>query len=303
MPSVSVIIPAFNRRNQLARAIDAVLSQSETDFTLVVVDDASEDDLSALQERVEGLGHIWIRCRENVGPAAARNCGVASVNTEWIAFLDSDDEWMPDKLQKQLDWHKAHPGFRISQVREDWIRDGKVIGKPKHWEQQGGDLFSESVERCAIGPSCVMIRRDLWNETGGFDERYRVCEDYELWLRITMSEQVGLIPGAALVRKHGGHADQLSTAIPALDRFRLVALAELLENGELTESQVTSVAKGIETKARILEAGARKRGALERAEFYRRVAEGDRALLSGGPDPVPAPPRLRRTGGSDEWSD
>ncbi len=286
MSPISIVIPAFNRHERLRRAIESVLSQTGEDFKLVVVDDASDEDLSVLREKVEEMGHSWLRLRENMGPGAARNRGANAVDTEWIAFLDSDDEWMPEKLVRQREWHKANPTFRISQVQEEWMRNGALVSKPEQWRQKGGDLFSVSVERCAIGPSCVMMRRDLWKETGGFDERYRVCEDYELWLRITRAEPVGLVPGPALVRKHGGHVDQLSTSVPALDRFRLVALADLLEKGELTEDQVSLVRNQIGAKARILEAGARKRGAQRRVEFYGRIAGGELTLLSGGPDPL-----------------
>lgn len=286
MHTIAVIIPAFGRADQLMKAVESVLSQSYTAFSLNIVDDASGEDLSLVRSRVEGSGHHWFGRDRNGGPAAARNDGAAAVDSKWIAFLDSDDEWLPDKLERQMQWHRENPDSRISQVHEGWFRHGDRVKKPNHWKQCGGELFAESVERCAIGPSCVMLRRDLWDESGGFDERYRVCEDYELWLRIACREEVGLVPGGELVRKHGGHSDQLSTAVPALDRYRVAALAEILAGGTLSEEQERLVEHGIRSKAAVLAAGAEKRGSHERAAYYRELAAGDLTGLSVGPNPV-----------------
>ncbi|MEX2578696.1 MAG: glycosyltransferase family A protein [Verrucomicrobiales bacterium] len=280
------MIPAFNRRRFLKRAIDSVLAQTGVAFHLTVVDDGSTDDLSELRKKVEGEGHRWLSRRTNGGPAAARNDGAASTDTAWIAFLDSDDEWGPTKLERQWNWHRDHPRARLSQVRETWIRNGAAVNKPARWEPEEGDLFADSVERCAIGPSCVMMRRDLWEESGGFDERYRVCEDYELWLRVARSDAVGLVPGAALVRKHGGHPDQLSTTTPALDRYRVVALLECWLRGGLSEERREAVEDGIRRKAGILAQGASKRGLEERAAFYGELAGTDLKGLGAGLDPV-----------------
>jgi len=280
MHTIAVVIPAFGRSHQLARAVDSVLSQSYPNFVLILVNDASSKDLTSVKCRVESSGHLWIERERNGGPAVARNDGASAVESEWIAFLDSDDEWFPEKLELQMQWHCENPDFRISQVHEEWCRNGEKMKKPKYWEQRGGELFAESVERCAIGPSCVMMRRDLWNESGGFDERYRVCEDYELWLRITRREEVGLVPGDTLIRKHGGHTDQLSTSVPALDRYRIAALIELLAGGILSEEQARMVKHGIRSKSAILAAGAEKRGVDERAAYYHELACGDLTGLS-----------------------
>lgn len=283
---ISVVIPAYCRPAQTIRAIDGLLSQSGIDIRVIVVDDASPESLSEAREKVEESGHLWIRRDENGGPGAARNEGAAAVGSKWIAFLDSDDEWLPEKMRRQMKWHRENPTCRISQVREEWIRNGKPVKKPQKWEQRGGDLFSESIERCSVGPSCVMIRRDLWDESGGFDESFRVCEDYELWLRITRTEEVGLVPGPAMVRKHGGHADQLSTSTPALDRYRIAALAKLRRGGQLSEKQRGLVERGIREKAKFLAKGAEKRDFHERAEYYRALGNGDLTLLDERPDPV-----------------
>jgi len=252
---VSVVIPAFNRKGMLRRAVESVLGQTYSDFRLLVVDDASTVDMSAQKHFVQSLGHEWLALDENSGPAKARNAGADSCQWDWICFLDSDDEWNPEKLEQQVAWHLQHPEVRISQVKEKWLRNGREVKRPAHWKQKEGNLFEECVRRCSIGPSCVMIRRDLWMESGGFNEFYRACEDYEFWLRISRENSVGLIPGETLSVKNAGHDDQLSETIPALDRYRVLALLELLMNGGLLDDQRDLVMKGIREKSKILASG------------------------------------------------
>lgn len=266
---VLIVIPAYNRLPFLARSIRSVLGQSFTDYRLVVVDDASTEDLSSCRKVVEESGHTWLALSENQGPAKARNEGASQMPFDWVMFLDSDDVWMPDKVEKQMAWHLANPEVRISQVKERWIRNGSPFKKPAHLKQPEGEIFADCVERCSIGPSCVAIRHDLWAESGGFDEWFRVCEDYELWLRIASREMIGLIPGPELMDKHGGHSDQLSTAVPALDRFRFVALAQFLNSRKtLPAPQREIVMKALNEKKTILGKGAAKRGRDEWATFF-----------------------------------
>ena len=265
-----MVIPAFNRRDLLNRAIESVLGQSFTELSLIVVDDASTEDLEACRRRVIGAGHRWKCLDINSGPAHARNIGAGMTESDWIMFLDSDDVWKPEKVDKQLAWHGDHPEFRISQVIEDWIRDGMTVRKPARLAQLGGDIFEESVRRCVIGCSCVAMRRDLWEESGGFDPFFRACEDYELWLRITCREPVGLAGTTALTEKHAGDHPQLSRDIPALDRFRILALARLLRDRghSLSAPQRELVGKGLIERAGILAGGARVRGRDEWASFF-----------------------------------
>ncbi|MDF1826561.1 MAG: glycosyltransferase family A protein [Verrucomicrobiales bacterium] len=274
MNRTSVIVPAFNREEMLVRALASVFRQSRPPDEVVVVDDASTDDLSEAKRFAESEGAVWVQLDENKGPAFARNRGAAEVAGDWICFLDSDDVWEETKLERQLEWHEHHPEVPISQVEEGWIRNGVGVNKPKHWEQKSGDLFAESVERCSIGPSCVMMSRQRWEAAGGFDPRFRVCEDYELWLRVCSSGIVGLVNGGPLVQKHAGHKDQLSVCTPAMDRFRVVALLEHFLSRGFTAAHRDLMAKGIESKSAILSAGAQKRGAHERAAFYSELAGG-----------------------------
>ncbi|NNE93034.1 MAG: glycosyltransferase family 2 protein [Verrucomicrobiales bacterium] len=253
--TVAVVIPAFGRPRRLRQAVESVLNQEETDFQLVVVDDASPLDfgLSDVREFVERAGHRWIVHSENRGPAASRNTGAAATSAEWIAFLDSDDTWEPRKLAAQLEWHREHPDFQISQCEEGWIRKGKPADKPTHLQQpDSGRIFSESTRRCCISPSAVLMSRDLWNEAGGFDEWFRVCEDYELWLRITARHPVGFVPGK-WVTKFGGASDQLTASVPhGIDRWRIAALLKFLETGNPDGAQFDATISALLEKAAII---------------------------------------------------
>jgi glycosyltransferase involved in cell wall biosynthesis len=269
MPTVSVIIPVYNRRSLLERAVASVLGQRFRDFECIVVDDGSDDGC----ETLVCLGEPPVRCirlPRNRGVSAARNAGVRAAGAPWIAFLDSDDEWLPEKLSHRVAWARRNPEYRILQTREAWIRNGVRVNAPATHEKSGGDLFAASLERCMITPSSVMMRADLFNEAGGFDESLPACEDYDLWLRITAHHPVGLVD-EVLLRRYGGHGDQLSATVPMLDRFRIESLRRLLEKGALHAVQADMVRAQIRRRAEICANGCLKRGNGERHEYYRTI--------------------------------
>lgn len=254
---ISVIIPAFNRPQALLQAVRSVISQTGAEFELLVVDDGSVEDLSAAQEAVEESGHKFF-CRENNGVAAARNFGAHQAAFSWLAFLDSDDHWLPGKLSSQLDFHLQHPDCQISQCEEIWYRNGqRIVRKQKHAMAQG-DAFVRSLELCCISSSSVMLSKNLFQTSGGFDERMRVCEDYDLWIRVTAEHPIGLVQ-TPLVVKHGGHDDQLSRSEVAMDRFRIFSLLKLLSEKNLSSVQRVAAVSALERKTWVLWQGARKR--------------------------------------------
>ncbi len=246
-PLITIVIPAFDRPDQLAGAIDSVQSQTVTDFELIVVDDASSLDSGDFPEDI-----TWLKNETNLGPAASRNRGANAGRGKWIAFLDSDDTWFPGKLERQIAFHEAHPEIRISQCEEIWIRNGKRVRKPTHLAQPAGEIFAECTRRCCISPSAVMIERSLWDSCNGFDEFFRICEDYELWMRLAVTEEFGLIPGEDLVAKYGGHPDQLTANVEhGIDRWRVLALQKQLNDNRLSEPQFQAVVTALHEKARI----------------------------------------------------
>ncbi|MBC7359907.1 MAG: glycosyltransferase [Desulfacinum sp.] len=271
---VSVIIPTRDRAAMVREAVDSVLDQKDAHSELIVVDDGSTDEtpevLSSYRDRIR-----LIR-QDNRGVSAARNRGVQAARGEWIAFLDSDDLWLPGKLRAQLSFFASHPGLLICQTEEVWIRNGRRWNPKKYHAKPSGYCFGRLLERCLVSPSAVMIHRSLLDRVGLFDESLPACEDYDLWLRIGCRHPIGLVP-EPLVIKRGGHPDQLSATVPALDRYRIQAIARLLETGELTEEQRAQAAAQLEKKARIYAMGCLKRGRREEAEAVLSLVSRHRA--------------------------
>jgi glycosyltransferase involved in cell wall biosynthesis len=204
--------------------------------------------------------------QENKGVSAARNRGMAAARGRFFALLDSDDLWLPEKLEKQVSFFRSHPHALICQTEEIWIRKGVRINPKKKHKKPCGDIFIPSLALCLVSPSAAMMRRELIDEVGGFDPDLPACEDYDLWLRISRKYPVHLID-AFLTIKRGGHRDQLSRAA-GLDRFRIAALRKLLENTPLTPEQHKAASEMMLKKCRVYSAGCIKRGRLEEAAYY-----------------------------------
>jgi len=263
-PTVSVIIPTFNRWPLVGDAIDSVLAQNYGDFEVIVVDDGSTDGT------VQQLSRFGSRPRvlqqPNRGVSAARNLAARHARGSYLAFLDSDDLWLPEKLALQTAFMEQNPAVQICQTEEVWIRNGvRVNPKTKH-RKPSGDIFISSLELCLVSPSAVMLTRALFEQVGGFDENLPVCEDYDLWLRISVDRPVPLIDDA-LVIKRGGHADQLSHSMWGMDRYRVSALQKLLCSG-LDGTRRAAAIEVLRRKVGVLASGARKRGKTSAAAAY-----------------------------------
>jgi len=273
MPFISVIIPSHNRKNRLIRAMESVLAQTYTDFEMAVVDDGSTDgSFKAVRSNFRDNSIRYITLPHNCGVSRARNEGVAHTSAPWIAFLDSDDIWHPEKLEKQYKWIQKHPSIRILQTRELWIRNGKRVNPPRTHQKTSGDIFAVSLQRCMITPSSVILQRSLFEEMGGFNESLPACEDYDLWLRIADTYPVGLIDEYLLTR-FGGHPDQLSSCVPSLDRFRIRSMLDLLTGGGMDREHERLVREMLTKKAMIVANGYKKRGNIQLFEQYKTIAE------------------------------
>jgi glycosyltransferase involved in cell wall biosynthesis len=269
-PEVSVIIPTYNRCAMLLEAIDSVLAQSATTFELIVIDDGSTDGIA---EHLTPLAKtIRFERIEHSGPAAARNRGVALARAPLIAFLDSDDLWAPTKLERQLAFMRANPGRAISQTNEIWIRNGRRVNPGLRHRKRAGDIFIDSLRTCLISMSATMMRTDLFRSLGGFDEMMDAAEDYDLWLRILIDHEAGLLD-EPLVTRRGGHRDQTSATTPAIDRFRILALTKLLADDRLSAVRRNAVVEVLDEKCRIYACGLARRGRIDQARLYERIAD------------------------------
>ena len=266
---VSVVVPTHDRAALLPRALDSVRRQSAPPGEVIVVDDGSTDGTGDLVRR--RFPEVRLLRQANRGVSAARNRGIGAARGEWIALLDSDDAWLPEKLERQLAALAGAPGHRICHTDEIWIRDGRRVNPGARHAKRGGRIFRHCLPLCAISPSAALIQRSLFDEVGLFDEALPACEDYDLWLRITAREPV-LLLDEPLVEKHGGHADQLSRTEPGLDRHRIRALVKILEGGDLAPGDRAAAIATLAEKCRIWAGGAAARGRLEEAESYQALA-------------------------------
>lgn len=262
-PAVSVIVPTFNRANTLPRALSSILGQSLPPAEIIVVDDGSTDNTAALLS--QHYPAVQVLHQPNRGVSAARNAGISRARGEWIALLDSDDEWLPHKLEVQLAELLAAPQYRVCHTEEIWIRNGKRVNAMKKHAKAGGWIFQRCLPLCAMSPSSVLIHHSIFETVGMFDETLPACEDYDLWLRTTSRYPV-LFVEEPLIRKFGGHDDQLSRRYPAMDRFRIEALGQLLHNLNLADGDRNAALATLRKKVQIYAAGARKRGKDSEAE-------------------------------------
>ncbi len=272
---VSVVIPVHNREQRIAACVESVLAQSLPPREIIVVDDASADDsartLAGFGDKIE-----VVKIAANRGVSYARNLGVKHASGQRLAFLDSDDQWMPQKLENQREFLRRYPFYRVMQSEELWIRNGvRVNPRPIHAKPEGF-IFEPSLERCLVSPSSVMMDKALFETLGGFDESMRACEDYDLWLRLSRSHAVGLDRRPGVV-KHGGHRDQLSRRYPAMDRFRVYSLLKALRSEDDPRYAVL-LRRSAMKKLDILANGAAKRGFDEISRRYRAV----RSSLAAG---------------------
>lgn len=201
---VSVVIPTYDRADLLPQAVESALAQSYPNVEIVVVDDGSTDGTAALLaswgERIRSLR------LDRAGPSGARNAGIREATGEFVAFLDSDDVWMPDKLARQMEVFRAHPGTGMVGGGCRYI-DAK--GRPLPMEEAGPDVVTlEELQIFTALPgsaSNVLVRRALLDEVGGFDEDLHRAEDRELWMRIAERAEVRCVPECTVaIRLHDG---------------------------------------------------------------------------------------------------
>ncbi len=240
----------------MCRAIDSVLNQTRTAAEVIIVDDGSTDG-TAEQLHAKYTDRVSLHVQTNAGVSAARNTGITKSQGDWIALLDSDDEWLPDKLNQQLELIDAHTDCVLCHTDEIWIRNGVRVNQMNKHKKAGGEIFNHCLPMCAISPSSVLIKKQLLDSVGLFDESLPACEDYDLWLRICADHQVHYLDHPLLI-KYGGHEDQLSRKYWGMDRFRIQALTNLLNNKNLTHHKRQKALAMLGKKTHILLKGAVK---------------------------------------------
>ena len=265
---ISIVIPTYNRCELLKRAINSVLDQTINVKEIIIVDNGSTDNT---YEMISSLFPEITYIYENrKGVSIARNVGIKNCDSTWIAFLDSDDAWEPQKLEKQLFFSNNNTKkYRVIHTNEIWYKNNKFQNQLKKHEKSGGDIFQKSLQLCCISPSSAFIKKEVFDDYGFFDESLEVCEDYDMWIRITSKEEVGFLNNP-LVVKYGGHNDQLSKKYWGMDRFRINSLEKNLKKNWFTAEQKKSVFNILIKKLTIILNGAKKR---DNEEIYRKYKD------------------------------
>ncbi len=265
---ISVILPTLNRCKVLKRALLSIYAQRHPIHEVIVIDGGSTDGTQ------EMISDQFPECRyiseETKGVSHARNIGILQSSGDWIALLDSDDEWLPSKLTMQVEELATQPECRLCHTEEIWVRNGVRVNQMKKHAKSGGWIFRKCLPLCVISPSATLLKRSLLDEVGLFDEEMIVCEDYDLWLRICSQEPVAYVEQPQII-KYGGHEDQLSHQLWGMDRFRIRALEKIINSGQLKDDDKQAAIKTLTKKARIMANGAEKRGKYERAALYREL--------------------------------
>ena len=253
---ISVIIPTYNRKNTLPRAVESVLNQTHKPIEIIVVDDGSTDGTKEWFSEMYPLVHYIYQV--NSGVSSARNTGINSARGDWIALLDSDDEWLPDKLELQVKLLQNNAELRFCHTNEIWIRNGVRINQMKKHQKYGGNIFNKCLDICRISPSSSLFHTSVIKDVGLFDESLDVCEDYDLWLRITAKYPV-LFLDQPLIKKFGGHTDQLSRVFGGIEQYRIRSLEKILTSISLTGSQFEAARDMLIHKLQIYAKGLKKR--------------------------------------------
>ena len=268
--NVSVIIPTYNRKNLLKRALHSASGQTFVPHEIIVVDDGSSDGTKDwVLEKFPCVRYI---SQDNSGVSSARNRGIREAKGSWIAFLDSDDEWMPDKLEKQEIAINDSKEAWLCHTNEIWIRNGVRVNQMKKHQKYGGDVFENCLDICRISPSSALIKKEVFEMVGLFDESLKVCEDYDLWLRITAVLPV-IFLDEQLITKYGGHADQLSRVDNGIEQYRIKSLEKILRSESLSADQSKSAKLHLLKKLKVFSNGLEKRNKLKELSIYKKKIE------------------------------
>ena len=257
---ISVIIPTYNRKHTLERAIKSVLSQTFNVAEIIVVNDGSNDGTE--QWLKNKFPAITLLSQPNIGVSGARNAGIRAAKEQWVAFLDSDDEWLSDKLERQCSALQKEPEVLFCHTNEIWIRNGVRVNQMEKHKKHGGMIFNNILDMCRISPSSVLLNKRVLNDVGYFNESLKVCEDYDLWLRIASKYQI-LFLEIPLMNKFGGHKGQLSNITDGIEKYRIRSLESILSMNLLSKPQFIMARKMLLYKLNIYSNGLKKRNKKE----------------------------------------
>lgn len=269
---VTAIIPTYNRREKTLDALASVAAQTRPAFEVIVVDDGSDDGtFDALAAADFGVDFpLRTFFQNNHGPSAARNAGIRAARGEWIAFLDSDDRWTPDKLARQTAFMER-TGATACHTDEIWERGGRRVNPGVVHAKGAGNYFARALQRCVVSPSTTIIGRKLLFRAGLFDESLPACEDYDLWLKLFALDAPPILLPEALTIRRGGRPDQLSAQVLGQDLHRIRSLAGILGRGGFRGERRTLAVQSLKARAELYIRGCLKHDRPETALYVREL--------------------------------
>jgi glycosyltransferase involved in cell wall biosynthesis len=257
---ISVVIPVFNRIQSLKRAIESVLCQNEKNCEILIIDDGSTLDIkNAISHYLKHPKIKYYKINTNKGVSFARNVGIRYAVGNFIAFLDSDDIWLPFKLKIQLELLNDELKNYIIHTDEFWLKNGKFLNKPANKIGINGEVYIHIIDKCRVSPSTVLISRCVFEKIGLFNEFLRVCEDYEFFLRASLFFKFTYINIKSIIKISESN-DQLSKNIKHIEYIRLNILLNILQKYgyHMSDKYKYSTLREINRKFNIVRRGVNK---------------------------------------------
>jgi glycosyltransferase involved in cell wall biosynthesis len=278
MPTVSVIIHTYNNEKFIAETVESVLNQTYKDYEIIVVDDGSVDGTrDALLPYMHGIRYHY---KENGGIASAKNAGISLSQAEFIAFLDHDDLWVPDKLKLQMECFNENPQVGLIYAKYTSFRDGKEL-RTKPEKGYSGWIFKALLAKSFIQTSTVIVKRECLNAVGPYDESFSLGDEYDMFLRISKRFQCGFIDkGLTRYRVHETNASKNDFLF---DNENLGVYKKIYNNftdldGEekkILRKRIArysmKVAKGLYSQGKLDESKKYQKEALNYLPFYKRI--------------------------------
>lgn len=214
---ISVVIPAYNTAEHIVACLDSVYLQKDVDYEVLVIDDGSDDNLLQTIEAQNYPANFHYFSQHNSGAAAARNNAIQKAQGNYIAFLDADDEWVPGKLSKQLMYLQKNKNVGLCFCDMMHIVNGTKIHNSYLHEREykhvsSGWIYEKLLRECFIFTPTVLVRRDVLQKVGDFNEALHIAEDYDLWLRIADHYEIGFIDEPLTIRNR--HQKNLTSNLP-----------------------------------------------------------------------------------------
>jgi glycosyltransferase involved in cell wall biosynthesis len=267
MPNISVVIPLYNAEKYIGDTLESVLAQTYSTFEIIVVNNSSTD--SSL-DIVKKYSDVKVISQENQGPSVARNKGVALSKGDFIAFLDADDLWVPDKLKIQMEYFNNNPQVGLVYSKYTSVRNGKIL-RTRPQNGYSGWIFTKLLYKSIIQTSTVMVKRECLDAVGPYDESFSLGDEYDMFLRIAKKFQCGFVDKGLI--RYRIHDNNTSKNVFLFDKENLGVYKKIYNNfTDLDGKQKRILRKRIARYSMKVAEGLNSQGKLEESKKYQNEA-------------------------------